>query len=125
MDGDAAFDYHTAANNVCNAPASVRLFLQRKGDNLTGKGEYEFFRWWSTAGIVLKDGTFTLDVPLEPALWTSVFGKRGNANPRAFAAALSHIDNAGVTFGGGCFYSHGVRILRGSAAFTMKSFAVR
>ncbi len=123
--GDAVFDYHTAANNTCKVPAAVRLFLQRKGDDMSGKGPYEFYRWWSTAGVVLKDGAFSLDIPLEPARWTSVFGRKGDAAPRAFAAALSHLGDAGVTFGGGCFYGHGVWLFRGQASFTMQRFTVR
>ncbi len=123
--GEAVFDFRTAVNNTCNAPAAVRLFLQRRGDNLTGAGAYEFYRWWSTAGTVLRAGSFTVAVPLKPALWSSVFGKTGDANPRAFAEALADLGNVGVTFGGGCFYGHGVRLLRGSAEFTMKRFTIR
>jgi len=123
--GDAVFDYRTAADNTCAAPASVRLLLQRKGDDLSGVGPYEFYRWWSIAGTALRAGSFTLTVPLKPALWRSVFGKTGEANPRAFADALANLGSVGVTFGGGCFYGHGVRILRGRAAFTMTRFAVR
>jgi hypothetical protein len=123
--GDPVFDYHTAANNTCDSPATVRLFLQRQGDNLSGAGQYEFYRWWANAGTVLKEGTFTVSVPLQPSLWTSVFGKKGDANPRAFAAAIADLGNVGVTFGGGCFYGHGVRILNGRAVFTMNRFAVQ
>jgi len=125
MSGDAVFDYRTAANNTCAAPASVRLLLQRKGDNLSGAGPYAFYRWWSIAGTVLKAGSFTLTVPLAPAHWRSVSGKTGEANPRAFADALADLGRVGVTFGGGCFYGHGVRVLRGRAAFTMTRFAIR
>ena len=125
MSGGAVFDFRTAADNTCGAPASVRLLLQRKGDTLSGAGPYEFYRWWSVAGTVLRAGSFTLTVPLEPALWRSVFGKTGDANPSAFAEALADLGRVGVTFGGGCFYGHGVRILRGRAAFTMTRFTIR
>ena len=124
FEGEPVFDYRTAPNNTCDRPAAVRLFLQRQGDDMTGKGDFEFYRWWSTAGTVLKAGTATVEVPLDPALWTSVFGETGDRNPGAFAAALAHLGNVGVTFGGGCFFGHGVRILNGSAAFTMHRFAV-
>jgi hypothetical protein len=79
--GDPVFDYHTAADNSCDAPAAVRLFLQQQGDDLSGAGPYEFYRWWSTAGTVLKDGSFTVTVVLNPALWRSVLGKTGDAKP--------------------------------------------
>jgi hypothetical protein len=123
--GNPVFDYRTAPNNTCNAPAAVRLFLQRRGDDMSGRGQYEFYRWWSNAGTVLKQGSFTVDVPLQPALWTSVFGKTGDRNPAAFAAAMAHLGQVGVTFGGGCFFGHGVRILNGGAVFTMNRFAVQ
>lgn len=123
--GDPVFDYHTAANNICDRPAAVRLFLQRQGDDMSGKGQFEFYRWWSNAGTVLKEGSVTVSVPLQPALWTSVFGKTGDVNHAAFAAAAAHLGHVGVTFGGGCFYGHGVRILNGSAVFTMNRFAVQ
>lgn len=119
------FDYRTEADNNCDNPAAVRLFLQRQGDDMSGAGQYEFYRWWSNAGTALKEGAVTVDVALEPALWTSVFGKTGDNNPAAFAEAMANIGNVGVTFGGGCFYGHGVRILNGRATFTMNRFAVQ
>jgi hypothetical protein len=122
--GGAAFDFHTAPDNICNAPAAVRLFLQRKSDNMSGSGPYEHYRWWSAASTVLKNGAFAMDVALTPSAWTSVFGKSGDANPQAFAASLADLGNVGVTFGGGCFAGHGVRILGGSAVFTMTRFEV-
>jgi hypothetical protein len=118
------FDYHTAPDNTCDAPAEVRLFLQRAGDDMSGNGKFEFYRWWTTSGTVLRAGSFKVQVTLSPALWTSVFGRTGDANPDEFYAAMSDLGQVGVTFGGGCFYGHGVRILGHSAAFTMKKFSV-
>ena len=123
--GEPAFDYRTAADNTCDRPAAVHLLLQRQGDDMSGKGRYEFYRWWSKAAAVLQEGSATLDVALKPGLWTSVFGKSGDADPGAFAAAIADLGNVGVTFGGGCFFGHGVRILNGSAVFTMHRFTVR
>jgi hypothetical protein len=123
--GAPVFDFRTEAHNVCDRPSSVRLLLQRRGDTMTGKGEYEFYRWWSAAGTVLASGTMTVEVPLKPALWISVFGKSGEANPAAFAAAMADLGNVGVTFGGGCFFGHGVRVMNGSATFTLERFEVR
>ena len=122
--GSPLFDYRTAPDNTCDRPATVRLFLQRRDDPMSGEGDYEFYRRWSNVGAELKDRTVTLDVPLQPALWTSVFGKSGDANPCAFAAAMADLGNIGITFGGGCFFGHGVRILNGGAIFSMNRFAV-
>ncbi len=81
---------------------------------MTGVGRYEFYRWWANAGTVLKDGSFTASVPLQPVLRTSVFGRMGDADPRAFAEAIADLGDGGVTF----------RILQGSAVFTMNRFAI-
>ncbi|MEI9804789.1 MAG: hypothetical protein WDN48_10480 [Pseudolabrys sp.] len=120
----AAFDFRTAPDNTCTAPAAVRLFLQRNGDDMSGAGPYEHYRWWSIASTVLKNGSFAMDVALKPSAWTSVFGKSGDASPAAFAAAIADVGAVGVTFGGGCFAGHGVGIRDGGAAFTMTRFAV-
>ena len=123
--GAPVFDYRIDSGNTCDRPAAVRLFLQRQGDDMSGRGQFEFHRWWSNAGTTLKDGTVTVDVALEPALWTSVFGKTGDSNPAAFAETIANLGHVGVTFGGGCFYGHGVRISNGRATFTMQRFEVR
>lgn len=58
-----------------NLPARVRLVLMRAGDNWSGTGGYENYRFWS-APIELSIGTFAFDVPLTADLWTNVNGHR-------------------------------------------------
>ncbi len=41
------FNYQLNPDNTCDYPAHARFYLQRKGDDLTGQGEYEFYRWFS------------------------------------------------------------------------------
>lgn len=84
----------------------VRLYFQRQGDNLSGAGDYEFYRWWST-GAELDGSLNVLSASFVPEQWTSVYGKAGIANPAAFAAALAAPARLGMTFGG-CFAGHGV-----------------
>lgn len=84
----------------------VRLYFQRQGDNLSGAGEYEFYRWWS-AGAPLDGSANVLSAAFVPEQWTSVYGKPGSDNPAAFAAALAAPARLGMTFGG-CFAGHGV-----------------
>jgi len=43
------------------------------GDTLTEQEPYK--RWWSTAYVELKEGDFTLIVPVSPDQWSSVFAK--------------------------------------------------
>ena len=127
--GDPFFDWRTEGFNTCPNPSTVRLFVQRKGDDMSGAGPFEFYRWWSTtAAYVLADGDAVLVGDLtDPSTWTSVLGKDGTANEAAFRAAIGDIGNIGFTFGGGCFYGHGVFVAAGtgSATFTAGQITVK
>lgn len=71
----------------------------------------EFGRWWSLASVVLQPGGFTLSVPLLPAEWSSVYGKRGDFDAAAlagFQAALAAPQKVGLTFGAGNDFGHGI-----------------
>jgi hypothetical protein len=59
--------------------------------------------------------------------WTSVFGERANASAAAtagFKQAMANLGTAGFSFGGDCFYGHGVRVSGGSARFAVISYAI-
>lgn len=123
--GAPVFDYHTNPNNTCDSPATFRLYFQRRGDILSGQGQYEFYRWWNVrAGFApLARGTHTLLGDLtNPADWISIYGKKGTETPEAFRDAVNDIGAMGVTFGGGCFFGHGVFVTGGSATFKLKNF---
>jgi hypothetical protein len=124
--GAPAFHYRLEAGNTCDYPAHVRYILQRRGDDLTAKSE--FYRWFSSSGFKLEEGSAELIVPLEPNLWVSVLGKRGDANDNArtgFQQALQNLGNVGFVFGGGCFYGHGVNVIGGSARFLASEYSVK
>ena len=118
------FDYMTEPFNTCTVPSSVRPFIWA---NRTGFGEFD--RWWSkSTAYELAFGSSTLTVPLTPDRWSSVYGKSGNTDATteaAFARALQNVSQLGLTFGGGCFYGHGVRVKGGSARFILSSYQVR
>ena len=62
----------------------------------------------------------TLTIPLRPHHWSSVFGKVGDQDTTTIAGFDQALENAnylGVTFGGGCFFGHGVNISGGTAQF--------
>ena len=103
------------------ATARVRLFLQQRGDTLTAREPYK--RWWSTAYVELKEGDFTLSVPVSPDQWSSVFGRRGDEVPHEFSSAISKLGNVGFTFGG-TFAGHGVYVTGGNARFILKQYSV-
>jgi hypothetical protein len=105
--------------------AAVRLFFQRRGDDLSAAKE--FHRWWSIEPFLLNtDIKAGLTVALDPSLWSSVFGKAGDSSTEvisAFQAAARDVQNVGVTFGG-CYAGHGVYVVDGPAQFIMTSYAL-
>ncbi|MGJ0506788.1 MAG: hypothetical protein ACR652_06545 [Methylocystis sp.] len=119
--GTPAFDWRTKANNTCaGSKANVRLFIWRSPDMTSQTGRY-----WAQAGYAdIAAGTITIGADFDPAKWSDVMGELGSKNPAAFADALKYATQAGVTFGGGCFYGHGVFVVSGtgSARFTVNAF---
>jgi hypothetical protein len=123
VSGSPIFQSALEPGNTCGGPATVRLFFQRADD--PGTLEAEFHRWWSVGSYVLSPGSGTLSVPMMPELWSSVLGRRGDSSAAAtegFNAALANLGHVGMTFGGGCFFGHGVNISSGTARFTVTSF---
>lgn len=121
----AVFDYRTNPNNTCGKgyPGTVRLFIDRAGDD----GQAQHYRYWSAPGFsALAPGQFTITANWDPTLWTDVYGAKGSDFPSDFAAAISNMAQVGMTFGGGCFYGHGVfNSGAGPAVFTINSFTVQ
>jgi hypothetical protein len=105
--------------------AAVRLFFQRRGDDLTAAKE--FHRWWSMEMFLVNTDTKAgLTVALDPSLWLSVLGKVGNSSAEvtaAFQAAAGDVQNVGVTFGG-CYAGHGVYVVDGPARFIMMRYTL-
>jgi hypothetical protein len=127
MAGAPFFDCRTNPNNTCDKPASIRLYLQRRGNDMTAAKE--FFRWWSNSiAYMLAHGTAALIAPLDPAQWSSVLGKNGidsEAATQGFEAALADLGNVGTTFGGACYFGHGVFVTGGTARFIATGYAVK
>jgi len=113
--GDAKF---TATEG--DAPARVRLFLQRRGDTWN----QEHYRWWSVGYVDLGIGSHILTANLTGQQWISVYGKRGDdpSAARGFAVALADVANIGMTFGG-TFAGHGV-YATGQAKFILKDYTL-
>jgi len=126
--GTPVFNYQLNWDNTCDYPAHVRFYLQRKGDDLSGQGEYEFYRWFSNeVAYELAAGSASLTASLTPDQWTSVFGKKGDYDSTAkagFVQALQNLANVGFVFGGGCFYGHGVNVSGGTARFTLLQYSI-
>jgi hypothetical protein len=127
--GTPKFEYALEANNTCVKPAQVRFLLQEKGDNLSGVGGKQFYRWFSiNAAYELAPGSTTLTAQVSDlSQWLSVFGERADASAAAtagFKQAMNNLGAVGFSFGGGCFYGHGVRLSGGAARFTVTSYVV-
>jgi hypothetical protein len=93
--GAPVFNYWLSPDNTCDYPAHARFYLQRAGDDFSGQGEYQFYRWFSNeAAYRLGAGSAHLIATFTPGQWTSVFGKKGNYDPAAMAGfmeALNHL----------------------------------
>ena len=88
-------------------PCKMTFYFQRRGDDLTASKPYH--RWFSSQNVPLVNTpAASVSIPLDPALWGSVFGKKGNEVPAEFAAALADVQGVGVTFSGKHFAGHGV-----------------
>lgn len=103
-------------------PATIRLFIERRGDDL----RKEFYRWWASGHAYVlgsKDNTVvTIEVPLSPDYWTSVYGHHDAAE---FTATLNDIGYVGITFGGSNYFASGVNMQGSKATFTLIDFQIR
>ena len=86
--------------------AMVSIQFQRRGDNWSGTGAMQSYRWYSRQMVLLAPGEFTLTVPLVLESWGDVQGK--SDNPDAFAAAMLDLDNIAIVFGHSSGAGHGV-----------------
>jgi hypothetical protein len=129
--GTPVFVYNLQPDNNCVYPAHVRFLLQEKDDDLSGINGKQYFRWFSNSvAYQLAPGSTNLSASLTDfSQWTSVFGEKANASAAAtagFKQAMANLGNVGFSFGGGCFFGHGVGVSGGgSARFAVTSYAVR
>jgi hypothetical protein len=124
------FVYNLQPVNTCIYPSHVRFLLQEKGDDLSGANDKQYFRWWSNrVAYQLTSGRANLRASLtDLSQWTSVFGEKASASAAAaagFKQAMANLGNVGVSFGGGCFYGHGVGVSGGSARFVVTKYKVK
>ena len=117
-DPTVVWNYRFEKANKCNTPAIVHVMLQIKNDDLIASDG----RYWSNAsGITLTNGPFNLDISVSEGDWTNV---DGGFNKEGFDRLLKNMGNVGFTFGGGCFFGHGVSVSEGEAKFYLNSFTI-
>lgn len=106
-------------------PALITLYFQRRGDNWSGAGAYETYRWWATfATQTLEPGEHTLEASLVDAPWTAIQTSNATTSPEQFNAAKRNAQSVGFTLGGGSGYGHGVAATVSPAVFTILEFKV-
>lgn len=84
-------------------------------------------RWWSSTGVPIAPGDFSITVPLDPAWWSNVYGKSGDStdvNRRGFKRTLNSCQPS-ITFGGGNNYGHGVRSLTGNIFIHVRQYTIK
>jgi hypothetical protein len=108
---------------VDGPPATMHLFLWRRGDDLSCNGVMASYRFWPPSGVTLKLGDDqTLSSVLDPSVWTNCYGQH---NTSGFVEALENAMGIGFTFGGQKFFGHGVYLSGGNATFKVNNFTVR
>jgi hypothetical protein len=105
-------------------PAIITLYFQRRGDNWTGRGPYEAYRWYATfaSQTPISPGEHVMVAPLS-ANWTAVTRSSARSNPAAFSQALANAGEVGFVLGGGDGYGHGV-FATGPARITVTDFRI-
>ena len=106
------------------SPSIITLYFQRRGDNWTGRGPFEAYRWYATfaSHSPISPGTYQIIAPLS-GQWTAVRRSSAYSNPIAFGQALANADQVGFVLGGGDGYGHGV-FATGPARLIVTDFRV-
>lgn len=121
---DAARGTQFVPQEEPGVPATVSLFLQRRGDNWSARGKYGFYRWYAPIHAVqqIAPGVHQMSVSLTDMGWTNVVGSiPARSVPEAYRAALSDAYQIGLVFGTTTSRGHGV-YATGPATFELLSF---
>lgn len=105
-------------------PSIITLYFQRAGDNWSGRGPFEAYRWYATfaSQMPISSGTHTIVAPFS-GKWTAVMSSTSLSNPAAFRAALANAGQVGFVLGGGDGFGHGV-FATGPARLIVTDFRV-
>ncbi|HYG48385.1 MAG TPA: hypothetical protein VD846_10655 [Allosphingosinicella sp.] len=97
------------ASSDGRSPAMITLYFQRRGDNWSGRGRFETYRWYATFATrsPVTAGDHVMVAPLDGP-WTAVERSRAVTSPAAFRQAVAEADRVGFVMGGGDGYGHGV-----------------
>ncbi|WP_447759554.1 hypothetical protein [Sphingopyxis panaciterrae] len=106
-------------------PGTVSLYFQRRGDNWTAKGAYQYYRWYAPAATVreIAPGEHEISVRFDDPGWISVSGNRVGSNRNALDNAMRDADRIGLVFGSTRARGHGVFATE-PARFTLLGFRI-
>jgi VCBS repeat-containing protein len=107
-------------------PAHVTLYMQRRGDNLSGMGAYQQYRYFGPTVELTNAAEYTLSAQLNPDQWGDVFGARGSDHPAEFAACVANAEFIGFVFGnpGAGATGHGVKAT-GPVSFALLDYSIK
>ena len=105
-------------------PSLLTLYFQRRGDNWSGTGKYETYRWYASFAtqVDLSAREYTIEVRFDDN-WTAVMSSSRATHLEAFNDALANASRIGFVLGGGDGLGHGVSAT-GPAKLIIKSFTV-
>ena len=106
------------------SPSMITLYFQRTGDNWSGRGRFETYRWYATFATQspITPGEHVMTASLG-GNWTAVQTSSARSAPLAFRDALLNADQVGFVLGGGNGYGHGV-FATGPARIVVTDFRV-
>lgn len=107
-------------------PATLSLMFQRRGDNWSARGRYNFYRWYSPVATLqpIRAGVGEMTISLTDPGWVAVQAGTLSGNERPFADALADASRVGLVFGSAGGRGHGV-FSTAPARFTLISFDIR
>lgn len=101
-------------------------YFQRQGDNWTGTGQFETYRWYDSQltkqDLQAGEGEFNASVNDR---WTAIETSSNVTAPAAFQAALQNAQAMGIVFGGDTGLGHGMCVKDGTARFVMEEYTAQ
>ncbi|MEO7177850.1 MAG: penicillin acylase family protein, partial [Allosphingosinicella sp.] len=78
------------ASSDGRSPSMITLYFQRLGDNWSGRGRFETYRWYATFATQtpMSPGDHVIVAPLDGA-WTAVETSKATTSPAAFREAVA------------------------------------
>lgn len=109
---------------VPTQPSMITLYFQRGGDNWSGAGPFEAYRWYATFATrsPVTPGEHVMVASLD-GNWTAVQTSSARTRPAAFRDAKAEADQVGFVLGGGDGVGHGV-YATGKARLIVTDFRV-